>query len=350
MNCLRLVVQPARTLAAAPGIALNFGIPLMAPNASVGSGDRKCEVLSGRTHPRRSVLEPPAPLLAWRQTKLRLIAVFFRAFLISIALLTTACADLPVRSEQIASDAGFLKQHLQGNPYEHIAFVGPEMRPDKPLHVYLSGDGTPWIGRTRIAYDPTPRNPIALRLMALDRSPRIFLGRPCYQGLSGSPGCNPFLWTGGRYSEAVVVSMTAALRRFIDENGYRDVVLIGYSGGGVLAWLIAERLEQVRLLVTIAANLDIDAWTTLHGYTPLMGSLNPASRGAALPERVAQLHLVGSRDTNVPPSLVRSAMGGAGRLAAVRTVPSDHRCCWESHWPDILDAIEDVRARRSTIE
>ena len=289
------------------------------------------------------------PTIGLVQTKLRLTAVFFRAFLLSTAALMTACTDVPVRSQQIAAEAGLLTQHLQGDPYEHIVYVGPETRPDRPLHVYLSGDGTPWIGRTRIANDPTPRNPIALRLMALDRGPRIFLGRPCYQGLSSRPGCNPFLWTGGRYSEAVVASMTAALRRFIDENGYRDVVLIGYSGGGVLAWLIAERVEQARLLVTIAANLDIDAWTTLHGYTPLRGSLNPASRGA-LPEHVAQLHLVGSRDTNVPPSLVRAAMGGSDRHAQVRMVPSDHRCCWESHWPDILDAIEDGGARRSTIE
>jgi pimeloyl-ACP methyl ester carboxylesterase len=138
--------------------------------------------------------------------------------------------------------------------------------------------------------------------------------------------------------------MTAALRRFIDENGYRDVVLIGYSGGGVLAWLIAERLEQVRLLVTIAANLDIDAWTRLHHYTPLDDSLNPAAL-PPLPPRIRQLHLVGTRDNNVPPSLVRAAVQGAGEPAIVAAKPADHRCCWEALWPGILQDIRRLSAR-----
>ena len=119
--------------------------------------------------------------------------------------------------------------------------------------------------------------------------------------------------------------------------------MIGYSGGGVLAWLLAERIPEVRVLVTIAANLDIDAWTGRHGYSPLRGSLNPAVRGP-LPDRVAQLHLVGSRDTNVPPALVRAALHNAGSNDRVVTVNSDHRCCWESHWPVVIDEIARLEA------
>ena len=41
--------------------------------------------------------------------------------------------------------------------------------------------------------------------------------------------------------------------------------------------LLAERLEMTQAVVTIAANLDTDAWTELHGFSALEGSLNPAA-------------------------------------------------------------------------
>lgn len=207
------------------------------------------------------------------------------------------------------------------------------------LHVYLAGDGTPWITRTRISTDPTPRNPVALRLMLLDPSPSLFLGRPCYHGLAGASGCDSALWTHARYSEPVVRSMAHALERIVAERGAGQVVLIGYSGGGVLGWLIAERVRQVRGLVTIASNLDTEAWTRLHGYTPLYDSLNPAVR-ATLPSRVAQLHLAGARDKNVPPKLVRDAVERPGSNSAVVALASDHRCCWERLWPGVLERVE----------
>ena len=51
----------------------------------------------------------------------------------------------------------------------------------------------------------------------------------------------------------------------------REVTFVGYSGGGVLAVLIAERLDNVAGVITVGANLDTDAWTEHHGYLPLTG-------------------------------------------------------------------------------
>jgi len=132
--------------------------------------------------------------------------------------------------------------------------------------------------------------------------------------------------------------MVSALRRLLDKGEVKDIILIGYSGGGVLAWLIAERLPEVTQLITIAANLDINAWTREHGYSPLVGSLNPASR-APLPQRILQLHLTGERDTNSPARLVQSVIAKQGRYAEIRVVPSDHRCCWEEFWPSLLNEL-----------
>ncbi|KAA6187352.1 alpha/beta hydrolase [Thiohalocapsa marina] len=252
----------------------------------------------------------------------------------------TGCASPATKTERVAADSGMTGLLLVGSAFSHSAFFA-EGRGDD-LHVYLSGDGSPWIDEHRIAKDPTPRNPVALRLMALDPRPRLYLGRPCYHGLTDSSACDPWLWTNGRYSEEVVASMTHALEEFIQQQDFRNVVLIGYSGGGVLAWLIAERLEQVRLLVTLAANLDTDAWTARHGYTPLLGSLNPAKR-AALPARVRQLHIAGERDANVPPALIQTALNSAGSQAIVQVLASDHRCGWQDHWPSVLRAISRIR-------
>lgn len=79
---------------------------------------------------------------------------------------------------------------------------------------------------------------------------------------------------------------------------------------------MAERIGSTRALITDDANLDIDAWTRLHFYTPLYDSLTTATLGA-LPPRIRQLHLVGSRDTNIPPSLVRTSLQGSGKQVVV---------------------------------
>jgi pimeloyl-ACP methyl ester carboxylesterase len=207
------------------------------------------------------------------------------------------------------------------------------------LHVYLEGDGTPWVGNHRvIAADPTPRSPLMLELMALDKQPAIYLGRPCYHGYATTPACNPMLWTDARYSERVVDSMAQVLRERLLYEDADNLILFGHSGGGVLAVLLAKRLPQTRAVVTVAANLDIDAWADLHGYSRLNGSLNPAVE-PALDSTIAQLHLVGGRDRNVPPTLLH-AYQSRQSFAQVIVIPDyDHVCCWGDLWPKVLEWV-----------
>ena len=126
--------------------------------------------------------------------------------------------------------------------------------------------------------------------------------------------------------------MVAALRGFLSLHPYRDVVLIGYSGGGTLAWLMAARIPETTRVVTIAANLDIDEWTRIHGYSPLAGSLNPALAPALTPA-IEQLHYVGGRDTNVPPSVAGSFASRHPEARVIEIAEFDHRCCWIERWP-----------------
>ena len=116
------------------------------------------------------------------------------------------------------------------------------------------------------------------------------------------------------------------------------VVLIGHSGGGVLAMLLAARIADVVGVVTVAGNLDVAGWTGLHDYSPLALSLDPAT-GPVLAPRVHQLHLAGGADRDVPPALVRS---GVARQAGaqVRVIDTfDHVCCWQRVWPEVLVQI-----------
>jgi pimeloyl-ACP methyl ester carboxylesterase len=219
--------------------------------------------------------------------------------------------------------------------FEHVVIRHGLQASPEELHIYFSGDGTPWLHRTQISRDPTPREPLEVRLMFEDPTPSIYIGRPCYVGLAQAPGCSASLWTDARYSDAVVTSMTAAVNAILATYpAVRHVVLIGYSGGGVLAMLVADRVARVDLVVTIAANLDIDAWTALHGYSPLSASINPAE----IPSwRVGlrQIHLVGEKDRNVPPQLVHEFAANVPDAQVREFAGFDHRCCWTDVWPQL---------------
>jgi pimeloyl-ACP methyl ester carboxylesterase len=115
-----------------------------------------------------------------------------------------------------------------------------------------------------------------------------------------------------------------------------SIELYGHSGGGTLAILLAAQVTNVRRVVTIGPTLDIDAWCLLHGYSPLLGSLNAIDSRFPL-ERVRVLHLVGSEDTNTPPYLVEAAAARAGMTGSVRIIPGfTHNCCWQELWNEVL--------------
>jgi hypothetical protein len=255
--------------------------------------------------------------------------------------LLPGCSNPSKRFDNRASDHGFLPGQVTGISFEHRFFASNWGKGGDVLHVYLGSDGTPWVGHWRIAEDPTPRRPLTLDLMNLDPQPSLFLGRPCYHGHSDQPPCDSSLWTSSRYSSRVVDSMTVALRSIVADSGFRDIVLIGYSGGGTLAMLMADRLDNARAVVTIAANLDLEGWIRYHGYTPLYDSLNPAQL-PPLPPELVQIHLIGGRDRNVPPWVTRKGLRNQPHAQVLEFERSDHVTGWIEQWPDILD---DLRGR-----
>jgi pimeloyl-ACP methyl ester carboxylesterase len=249
----------------------------------------------------------------------------------------TACVNAPAKIDLMAADYGFDRSQVLGQGFQHIVYSRESELDFQTVHVYVEGDGRPWLNGRYIADDPTPLKPLALTLANRDAQNTIYLGRPCYLGLYGSPECDEQYWTSARYAPEVVDSMVVALQTILSERNSRQVVLIGYSGGGSLAMLMADKLLelgiQLTTVVTVAANLDTDGWTLSHGYLPLDNSLNPMLQNYS--KHFKHLHFIGQNDKNV---YLDSSAQFVRRHGGQRMVFAnfDHSCCWLSQWPELL--------------
>jgi pimeloyl-ACP methyl ester carboxylesterase len=257
-----------------------------------------------------------------------------------------ACATPTERGAARAEALGLERRIVQTPEFPHVVFDRPGggLGASPRLHVYLEGDASPRRAVRWRPPDPTPERTVALELLALDPAPgALYLGRPCQHGAGG---CRPADWTLGRYSERVVASLAHAVAALAQERRAEEVVLIGFSGGGTLAMLVAERVPEVRAVVTVAGNLDVAAWVAHHGFTPLTESLDPAQR-PPLPPSIVQLHLMSRGDARVPPELGEAML--ARQPGAQRRVfdDFDHDCCWGRVWPEALRDLDEELAHGS---
>ena len=119
--------------------------------------------------------------------------------------------------------------------------------------------------------------------------------------------------------------------------GAKYLILIGYSGGGTIAALLSAQRQDVIQLMTIAAPLDTQAWTSLKHLTPLEDSLNPADAWRTL-YPIKQTHWIGSEDSVVPKEIVLSFAQKfpTAQKPKIMVIPHfDHQCCWVKDWPHL---------------
>lgn len=280
----------------------------------------------------------PAPAWCVRQINL-LNAV---RLLLALSLVTqTACIAPKLSVEMIARSYGLGRSLLAGEPFQHVIYFNHSVDGDPRLHIYIDNDGTPWLGRFLPAPDPTATRSLMLDLMREDRAPALYLGRPCYHGMARIPPCTATWWTDARYSEAVVASLARAIENWRGKHPANRITLIGHSGGGTLAVLLANRVPGVDAVITLAANLDVEAWARHHRYSPLQTSINPAQQ-PSIDLQILQLHYQGTNDIVVPARTTDRYFLHNPQAERISITGYGHQCCWALIWPTVLARLSSI--------
>lgn len=207
---------------------------------------------------------------------------------------------------------------LSGGAHMMMGFYPPELEQADILNIFIEGDGAPGV---------------ALLLAQETGGDSVYIGRPCQYLKPGRyHSCNRELWTTHRYSQSVVDSMDIAIDAVKKQFNAQQIRLVGFSGGGAVASLIASKRSDVALLVTVAGNMDHTQWTNFNDSEPLHGSLNPADYSLALAS-VEQIHLTGEKDFVVPGSILMSYLSKFSQRDKIKSYlvgGADHTCCWST--------------------
>ena len=135
--------------------------------------------------------------------------------------------------------------------------------------------------------------------------------------------------------------MQRVLSEYIKD--YEHIVLVGHSGGGTIATLLACEQATSYLksttLITLSANLDTDKWTDHHGWSRMAGSLNPSRFLKECP-RLNQYHYVGREDINVPYTL-NSNFFKQQSVTPIIYEDANHSN-WLNFWPEIIRSNPDI--------
>lgn len=273
-----------------------------------------------------------------------------RSLAITIALSVTlaACAGGPFGDSRLANalDVGKVAS-LRSNWVRADTFPlliqTRVTRPGEPIRIYIEGDGFAYMSPGVPAIDPTPHNPVALELAAVDPAPNVaWIARPCQYTMIAKvqDSCPERYWTSHRMAPEVVASIDAAVSTLMEMAQSHDAELIGYSGGGALVVLVAARRADITSLRTVAGNLDHAAFTRYHNVTPMTASLNAADVIDQI-RQIPQVHYAGRDDAIVPPSLVGNFVARVGATAHMEIIPrATHLKGWTEVWPRLISKTD----------
>jgi dienelactone hydrolase len=268
-----------------------------------------------------------------------------RCYWLLLALTLAGCLNLSPQlrrqsAAELAATAGWEAMRLPVDGFVLAAFV-PHEAPsgDDTLTVYIEGDGLAWISRREPSQDPTPMQPIGLKLaLRHPHGTAVYLGRPCqYVDKTDANKCRITWWTDRRFAPEVINASNQAIDLLKERFGGRYIALVGYSGGGAIATLVAARRNDVAHLTTVAGNLDHHTWTEYHHTAPLTGSLNPSDAWQSL-AGIPQMHFIGELDSNITRDVAESyiARFPENQRPQLQIVEKfDHACCWVEKWPEL---------------
>ena len=160
---------------------------------------------------------------------------FFKYYtiILTIALLSSGCVSKlspKVRqqtADTVAQAGNLVQQKIATDDFLLTTYQRFDATSDnKQMVVYIEGDGMAWISRDQLSSNPTPVQPIALKLASIDTNANVlYVARPCqYLWPQKMNRCSSRYWSDKRGSEEVISSIN-------QPNGWYILLLLynGYS-------------------------------------------------------------------------------------------------------------------------
>lgn len=282
--------------------------------------------------------------------------IISKALLGLVVMTLTACGGAAMnfglssridRANDIALSSGFFKKEVKASPFYLTTFqkIDKDNTTEKTATVYIEGDGLAWVSKRQMSLDPTPTNPLAFELAALDPSNNvIYMARSCqYSKWIYNTACPYKYWTSNRFDTTVLKSYQTALDGFKEQYGFEEFHLVGFSGGGAVATLLASQRDDVKTLRTVAGNLDHDGVNAYHKVSMMPESLNPIDY-AARTQFIPQTHYVGDKDKVVKPFISRDFINAIPKVhcAQQRIIPNvEHEKGWTDIWATLSTKMPD---------
>ena len=147
------------------------------------------------------------------------------------------------------------------------------------------------------------------------------------------------MWDNDRYSIRIVTALNTAINKIKKISQSRRIHLVGFSGGGTLAALLAARRHDVFSLRTVSANLD-SVRINKHFKIPVFtGSLNAIDIAKDI-SHIPQIHFIGEQDTIIPDYVTQSFVGKMSRNNCAKIISvkgAHHQRGWLERWKTLLN-------------
>jgi hypothetical protein len=258
--------------------------------------------------------------------------------IISLVATITGCSNR--RIDTITANAKLNKHLIQTETFL-LTTYSKIADPNQEYFVYIEGDGKAWRTKYQLSNNPTPDNPIGLHLATIDPASNVlYIARPCqFTPLHLDQNCQPQYWSTARYHTNVVNAINQAINLVLPKN--IPIHLIGFSGGGSIACLLATKRQNIKSIRTIAGDLDHAFNAKIHQTSHLKDSLNPIDFTSTL-KHIPQIHYIAKNDPIVLNDSSKNFITKINNAACVKlNIISNisHNTGWEQIWPIYVGII-----------
>ena len=258
--------------------------------------------------------------------------------LFAISCTSNSLPERLKKADELAVQNSFKKEVIQTKSFYLQTYAKISDLEREELSVYIEGDGFAWRNRHMVSKNPTPKNPMSLKMAIKDVSANVlYIARPCqYVDFKLDISCQEKFWTGSRFSKSVIDSTNEVVTEFVKKYKFKKVNLIGFSGGAAVAVLVAADRKDVALIKTVAGNLSHKELMKLRKVNQLEDSLDAIDVVEKV-KNIQQYHFIGGKDKVVPGEIIISfvkQVNLAGGNAKFKIIDeADHNY---EKWPETL--------------